>query len=241
MEKKVRNEELKRYYGYAYLDGHREKVGNFTIEPQSIFMGRGDNPKRGRVKRIVVPEDITINIGSDDNVPEPPAGHQWGEIVTRQDVKWLASYKDSITGDTKEVRFSAEGRFKGESDLVKYEKSRKLEMHIDVVREKYMIDASSKNTIKMQLGTVLYLIDHFGVRVGNERKEDEADTVGASTLRVSNIKFKAPDHVIFDFLGKDSIRFYKDLVVPVLIYNNFKKFNNWKEEDGTIISLNLFP
>ena len=230
LEKKVRNEELKRYYGYAYLDGHREKVGNFTIEPQSIFMGRGDNPNRGRVKRIVVPEDITINIGSDDNVPEPPVGHQWGEIVTRQDVEWLVSYKDSITGDTKEVRFSAEGRFKGESDLVKYEKSRKLEMHIDVVREKYMIDASSKNTIKMQLGTVLYLIDHFGVRVGNERKEDEADTVGASTLRVSNIKFKAPDHVIFDFLGKDSIRFYKDLVVPVLIYDNFKKLTIGKKK-----------
>lgn len=230
LAKKTRNEERKREYGYAVLDGHREKVGNFTVEPASIFYGRGANPNRGKVKGDINPEDVTINIGSKTKIPEPPSGHKWGKIIHDQNAAWLAKWTDSITGDTKYVMFSAEGRFKGESDLVKYEKARKLEMHIEKVRENYMVDASSQNSIKMQLGTVLYLIDHFGVRVGNERKSDEADTVGASTLRVDHVKLKSPDHVIFDFLGKDSIRFYKDLEVPTLIYNNFEKLVKGKKK-----------
>lgn len=236
IEKKIRNEEIKRYYGYAFLDGHREKVGNFIVEPQAIFYGRGANPNRGRIKKQISPEDVTINIGYNDPIPVPPTGHKWGKIVNDYDAVWLAKWNDSITGDTKYVMFSSEGRFKGEADLVKYEKARKLEIHIDRVRDRYMNDATSKNIIKMQLGTVLFLIDNFGVRVGNERKEDEADTVGASTLRVDHIKLKSPDRVIFDFLGKDSIRFYKELKVPELIYNNFKKLIEGKKNTEQVFN-----
>lgn len=228
--KKVRNEEKKREYGYAFLDGKREKVGNFTVEPQAIFYGRGENPNRGRVKDEVNPKDVVINIGPKDPVPKPPDGHRWGKVIHDPTAAWLARWNDSISGEIKYVMFSVEGRLKGESDLVKYEKARKLQFHINKVREKYMVDASSKNRIKMQLGTVLYLIDHFGVRVGNERKEDEADTVGASTLRVDHVQLKSPNHVIFDFLGKDSIRFYKDLKVPELIYDNFADLTIGKQK-----------
>ena len=217
-EKKTLNEEKKRRYGYAILDGKREKVGNFTVEPASIFYGRGANPNRGRVKREIVPEDVTINIGEADPVP---SGHRWGAVVHDHQAAWLAKWKDTITGDIKYVQFSAEGRFKGESDLEKYEKARKLQRHVTTVREKYMVDASSKNIIKKQLGTILWLIDNYGVRVGGEKATDEADTVGATTLRVEHIKLEAPDHVIFDFLGKDSIRFYKVLKAPKIIYQNF--------------------
>jgi DNA topoisomerase-1 len=237
--KRIRTEEKKREYAYAYLDGHREKVGNFTVEPQAIFYGRGENPNRGRVKNEVNPEDVTINIGLSDPVPKPPSGHKWGHIVHDQDAVWVAKWNDSITKDTKYIMFSAEGRFKGEADLVKYEKARKLEKYIDQVRKRYMVDASSQNAVEMQLGTVLYLIDHFGVRVGNERKADEADTVGASTLRVDHVKLQrtgGKSHVVFDFLGKDSIRFYKDLEVPELIYNNFTKLLNGKKSTEQVFN-----
>jgi DNA topoisomerase-1 len=195
--KKAKNEEKKREYGYAILDGKREKVGNFTIEPQAIFYGRGKNPNRGKIKQEINPEDVTINIGVNNKIPEPPNDHKWGKIVHDQTSVWLARWTDTITGDIKYVMFSNEGRFKGEADLVKYEKARKLEMHIDTIRERYMNDALSQNNIKRQLGTVLYLIDNFGVRVGNEKKEDEADTVGASTLRVGHVQLKPPNIVIF--------------------------------------------
>ena len=45
------------------MDGHREKVGNFKIEPPGLFRGRGDHPKQGKLKHRICPEDIIINIG----------------------------------------------------------------------------------------------------------------------------------------------------------------------------------
>jgi DNA topoisomerase-1 len=223
-EKKVLLEEKKREYGYAFLDNHREKVGNYNVEPSAIFYGRGNNPNRGRIKTEVRPEDVTINIGPNDEIPEPPIGHSWGSVVHDQKAIWLARWIDSISREVKYVMFSAEGRFKGEGDFLKYEKARKLERHIETVRENYILDAVSSDMVKKQLGTVLFLIDHYGIRVGNEKSEEETDTVGASTLRVDHVKLRSPNHVIFDFLGKDSIRFYKDLEVPRIIYENFELF-----------------
>ena len=234
--KKVEAEEKKRIYGYAIIDGRKEKVGNFTVEPQGIFYGRGKHPDRGRIKAVVSPNMVTLNIGPKDPVPVPPPGHRWGGIITDKSSVWLAKWRDNITGRTKYVKFSDEGKFKGESDIEKYEKARKLHMYIDTVREKYMVYASSDNIVKMQLGTVLYLIDHFGVRVGNERDENEADTVGASTLRVEHLKLNPPDKVIFDFFGKDSIQFYKELEVPPRIYSNFEKLLIGKRKEAQVFN-----
>jgi DNA topoisomerase-1 len=219
--KKEELEERKRKYGYAILDGNTEKVGNFNVEPASIFYGRGDNKNRGKIKYDINPEDITINVGVDDPVPAPPNGHQWKAVVHDYSSIWLARWNDTITGNIKYVMFSHEGKFKGENDLAKYEKARKLEKFIQVVRDRYVDDAKSKDVRNMQLGTVLFLIDNYGIRVGNERSEDEVDTVGASTLRVDHVKLK-DKKLVFDFLGKDSIRFYKEMDVPDFIYQNFK-------------------
>jgi DNA topoisomerase-1 len=62
-------------------------VGNFKIEPPGLFRGRGDHPKMGRVKKRVMPEQITINIGEEAPVPEPPAGHKWGSVIHNDKVK----------------------------------------------------------------------------------------------------------------------------------------------------------
>jgi DNA topoisomerase-1 len=61
-----------------------------------------------------------------------------------------------------------------------------------------------------QLAAVCYLIDRLAMRVGDEKDEDEADTVGASTLRVEHVHITA-DHITFDFLGKDSVQWEKIL------------------------------
>lgn len=244
-EKKIINEEKKHKYGFAILDGRREKVGNFTVEPASIFYGRGANPNRGKVKHQIVPEDVTIN--ATVPYPVPPEGHKWGAVVSDKNAVWLAKWKDSISGDTKYVQFAAEGRFKGESDLGKYENARKLQRHIVSVREKYMVDASSSSIVKKQLGTVVWLMDNYGVRVGGEKGTDEADTVGATTLRVEHVKMQKPDSIEFDFLGKDSIRFYKKLShVPKIIYDNFtvllsnKKKSDQVFDDISSRSVNLY-
>lgn len=74
---------------------------------------------------------------------------------------------------------------------------------------------------KRQIATVCYLIDRLAMRVGDEKDEDEADTVGASTLRVEHIKI-GQDKIEFEFLGKDSILWQKSLPVssePALARN----------------------
>jgi DNA topoisomerase-1 len=233
-QKLINNQEKIHHYGYAVLDGKIERVGNFTVEPQAIFYGRGANPNRGKIKSIINPEDVVLNIGKNDPIPKPPPGHKWGGVVHEHKKIFLASWTDTITNKTKYVQFAAEGKLKGMSDLKKYEKARKLHMHIEAVRTRYMVDASSQDDIKRQLGTVLWLIDHHGVRVGGDKKDDKADTVGASTLRVDHVKIEAPDKVIFDFLGKDSIRYYKKLTAPQVIWNNFKSFLEGRDSNAQV-------
>lgn len=67
-------------YGYCVIDGHKEKIGNFKIEPPGLFRGRGEHPKMGKLKRRVNPEDVIINCSKDAPVPEPPKGHKWKEV-----------------------------------------------------------------------------------------------------------------------------------------------------------------
>jgi DNA topoisomerase-1 len=84
--------------------------------------------------------------------------------------------------------------------------------------------------------TVCYLIFKTAMRVGDEKDPDEADTVGATTLRVEHIKLK-PGAIEFDFLGKDSVRWQKSLLVKgqdKTLYDNLKKFTEKKKPDEQI-------
>ena len=188
--KKIQTEERKKEYGYAIIDNIIEQLSNFTVEPVGLFLGRGEHPKRGKIKKEVNPEDVIINIGEGEIIPEPPKGHHWKKIVHDKKSVWLAKWTDSITNRPKYVMFSRTGRFTGQSDLEKYEKARKLQKNIDKVRKVYMDDAKSTNDVKMQLGTVLWLIDRHGIRPGDTKTKDQADTVGASTIRVGQVKLE---------------------------------------------------
>lgn len=235
--KKIRAAEKKQNYGFATINGTVEPLGNYTIEPAAIFYGRGDNPKRGLVKRDIEPEEVTINIGEAAKIPKPPKGHKWKEVINDKNLAWIASWKDPISNENKYVYFAAEGQLKGKSDLHKYEKARKLNHYIEKVRAKYTKDLSSRTNVKKQLATVLYLIDRYGIRVGGEKDETATDTVGASTLRVEHISLKAPDTVIFDFLGKDSIRFYKELKVDPVVFKNVESFIKGKKPNAQLFDL----
>ena len=114
---KIQLEKKKHKYGIAIIDGNEEKVGNFVVEPSAIFYGRGKNPNRGKIKRSIDPEEVTINIGENDSIPKPPQGHRWKEVVHDNSAIWLSKWTDSITGNTKYVLFSMEGKFKGENDM----------------------------------------------------------------------------------------------------------------------------
>ena len=83
-----------------------------------------------------------------------------------------------------------------------------------------------------QRATAVYLIDQFALRAGNEKGEDEADTVGCCSLKFEHVTLKPPNKVIFDFLGKDSIRFYDEVEVDDQVFKNLKLFKKSPKSDG---------
>jgi DNA topoisomerase-1 len=71
------------------------------------------------------------------------------------------------------------------------------------------------------------------MRVGDEKDPDEADTVGAITLRSEHITING-DTLHFDFLGKDSVRWVKDYKAPPAVIHNIQKFKADQEADSKI-------
>lgn len=115
-------------YMYCMWDGRKEKVGNFRVEPPGLFRGRGEHPKTGHVKKRVMPEQITINIGREATVPAPPEGHRWKEVKHDQTTTWLAMWQENINGAYKYVMLAATSAVKGQSDFKKFEKARELKV-----------------------------------------------------------------------------------------------------------------
>lgn len=115
-------------YMYCMWDGRKQKVGNFRVEPPGLFRGRGEHPKTGRVKKRVKPEQITINIGKEAQVPPAPKGHNWKEIKHDQEGTWLAMWQENINNAYKYVMLAANSDVKGQSDYKKFEKARELKV-----------------------------------------------------------------------------------------------------------------
>ncbi|CAF0780442.1 unnamed protein product [Rotaria sp. Silwood1] len=237
---KDENEKLRKEYGYCMWDKHRQPVGNYKIEPPGLFRGRGEHPKMGCVKKRIRPEDIIINIGREAQTPKPPEGHRWKEVRHDNKVSWLVMWTENIRGNNKYIMLNASSRVKGERDWQKYEKARKLHRVIDKIRENYQIDWKSKEMRIRQRAVALYFIDKLALRVGNEKDEDEADTVGCCSLRVEHIKLYdkidsiGENIVEFDFLGKDSIRYTNKVSVEPRVYKNLKLFMENKEGEDEL-------
>lgn len=83
-----------------------------------------------------------------------------------------------------------------------------------------------------QKATAVYLIDQFALRAGNEKGEDEAETVGCCSLKYENVTLKPGNKVVFDFLGKDSIRFYDEVEVDPQVFKNLRIFKKAPKKEG---------
>ncbi|KAJ1688668.1 hypothetical protein LUZ63_012823 [Rhynchospora breviuscula] len=230
-EEKLKQEEK---YMWAIVDGVKEKVGNFRVEPPGLFRGRGEHPKMGKLKRRIKPSDITINIGKGTPIPECPIpGQKWREVKHDNTVTWLAYWSDPINSrESKYVFLAASSSLKGQSDKEKYEKARLLKEYIHNIRANYTKDFNSKDSTKRQIAVATYLIDKLALRAGNEKDDDEADTVGCCTLRVENVTCLPPNKLQFDFLGKDSIRYFNTVEVELPVYKAIEDFRTSKTSEG---------
>ena len=85
-----------------------------------------------------------------------------------------------------------------------------------------------------QRATAVYFIDKLALRAGNEKGEDEADTVGCCSLRCEHVTMEPPDHLVFDFLGKDSIRYFNSVQVDPKVFKNIRIFKDNKNDDDAL-------
>ncbi|KAM9445285.1 DNA topoisomerase I, mitochondrial [Clarias gariepinus] len=242
---KEENERLVEEYGYCLMDNHKERIGNFRIEPPGLFRGRGDHPKMGMLKRRIRPEDIIINCSKDSKQPKPPPGSRWKEVRHDNKVTWLASWTENIQGSIKYIMLNPSSRIKGEKDWQKYETARRLKKCVEKIRSQYREDWKSKEMRIRQRAVALYFIDKLALRAGNEKEEGEsADTVGCCSLRVEHInlhpEMDGQEFVVeLDFLGKDSIRYYNKIPVEKRVFKNLQLFlENKQPEDDVFDRLN---
>ncbi|EIW83345.1 hypothetical protein CONPUDRAFT_52328 [Coniophora puteana RWD-64-598 SS2] len=233
-EIKKQKDALEEKYTSCVLDGRKEKVGNFRVEPPGLFRGRGDHPKKGALKFRVRPEDITINIGAGVPTPVPNMPGQWKQVVHDKTVTWLANWVENVNGNYKYVFLAAGSSLKGQSDMAKFEKARELKKHVDRIRSDYTADLKSKVMADRQRATAMYFIDRLALRAGNEKGEDEADTVGCCSLRCEHVTLEAPNFIIFDFLGKDSIRYYNRVTVDQQVFKNIRLFKDNKDDSDNL-------
>ncbi|KAH9652100.1 DNA topoisomerase 1 beta [Citrus sinensis] len=232
-EEKLKQEEK---YMWAIVDGVKEKVGNFRVEPPGLFRGRGEHPKMGKLKKRIQPSDITINIGKDVPIPECPIpGESWKEVKHDNTVTWLAFWNDPINPkEFKYVFLAASSSLKGQSDKEKYEKARKLKDYIHSIRAAYTKDFVSRDGTRRQIAVATYLIDKLALRAGNEKDDDEADTVGCCTLKVGNVECIPPNKLKFDFLGKDSIQYVNTVEVELPVYKAIGQFQTGKKQNDDL-------
>jgi DNA topoisomerase-1 len=218
-ERKVEREALKERYGFAIVNGQRVELGGYIVEPSGIFMGRGQHPLRGKWKEGATERDITLNLSPDAPLP---AG-EWGEIVWQPDCLWVARWKDNLSGKLKYIWLSDTAPVKQRREAEKFDQAIELHNALDEVRAHIEAGLTARNPKRKMVATACYLIDRLCLRVGDEKDEDEADTVGATTLRPEHVTLYPDGRAEFEFLGKDSVEWHKTVGLPPVVHRNLEE------------------
>jgi len=117
---------------------------------------------------------------------------------------------DELTQKRKYVWLSDSAGIKQERDKAKYDKAMKLAKSIEKIKDRMVKDMDSKDKKLKKIATACYLIYRTSMRVGDEKDPEEADTVGATTLRKEHIDLTGKE-IKFDFLGKDAVRWQETI------------------------------
>jgi DNA topoisomerase-1 len=219
VERKVKREAIKEQYGHAIVDGERVEIANYIAEPSSIFMGRGKHPLRGRWKEGPQQSNVTLNLSPD--APRPDG--DWEAIVWQPESLWVARWRDKLSGKLKYVWLSDTAPIKQEREAAKFDQAVELNENLRQVRAQIEQDLADPDPKRREVATACYLIDTLCLRVGDEKDPDEADTVGATTLRPEHVTLHVDGTAEFRFLGKDSVLWHKRIPLPSVVRQNLEE------------------
>ncbi|MDG6901164.1 MAG: hypothetical protein JRM80_04305 [Nitrososphaerota archaeon] len=194
----------------------------------SGFVAHNSHPLRGRWKPRIRPQDVILNLDESTKVPGA-----WKGAVHDHGSMWMAKWVDKLTDKEKYVWLHESSHIQQSRSKAKYDNAAKVGASMNKIEARIEKELSSKDPKMRQVATVCYLIHKLGMRVGDEKDEDEADTVGASTLRVEHINLK-DGSVEFDFLGKDSIPWRKTDSAPPQVLKNLEEFKKGKKPETEV-------
>jgi DNA topoisomerase-1 len=224
-ERKARREALREKYGFAIVDGRKLEIANWTAEPSCIFAGRGDHPRRGKWKEGPKEEDIILNLSQQNS--RPPGN--WKAVVWEPEMMYVAKWKDKLGGKVKYVWFSDSAFLKQKMEKEKFKKAEQLNGEFPNVQEHITKNLDSESPETRKIATVCWLILSVNLRVGDEKDPGEADTVGAITLRPEHITING-NTLNFDFLGKDCVRWVKQVEAHLVVVRNIQEFSRQANE-----------
>jgi DNA topoisomerase-1 len=230
-ERKAKRVENREKYGYAEVDGQKLEIANWTAEPSCLFAGRGDHPQRGKWKEGPSENDIILNwpFGENKKPLMPIPEGKWKDVVWEPDKMYVAKWEDKLTGKIKYVWFSDTAFLKQNREKEKFQKAEALGKKINKIEQHILKNLDAKDETRRKVATVSWLILVPNMRVGDEKDPDEADTVGAITLRAEHINIEG-DIIHFDFLGKDSVRWIKNVKAPPEVIRNIQHYIETSKE-----------
>ncbi len=216
LKRKAQREALKEKYGYAIANGERIELANYMTEPSGIFMGRGKHPMRGKWKEGATQKDVTLNLSPDAPRPEG----DWKEIVWQPENLWVARWEDRLSEKMKYIWLHDTAPIKQAREAQKFDKAIELDSRLEQVRAHIQAGLKDEHPKRRSIATACFLIDKLCLRVGDEKDPDEADTVGATTLRPEHVKLHPDRTAEFRFLGKDSVLWHKKIELDEVVQRN---------------------
>lgn len=235
---KITREKPPEKYKFCSIDDRIEEVANFVADPPAIFVGRGKHPKRGTVKKRILPDDVIINISKDSPVPTPSIPGSWKEVVRDNSSFWLASWIHPVTGKYTYMYPSILSESRIDKIRQKFENARSVRKLIPKIRKRYnALINESDDKKKNQIGIVIYFIDSLWIRVGSS-KESLNNTYGISTLLKKHVTFPEKNLVRFKFPGKDSIPYDNTVKVSDRIFQLIKSYHDYNTDDRIFDTIN---
>ena len=147
-KRKEIREANKEKFGWAIIDGEKAEIGNYTVEPSSIFMGRGQHPMRGKWKEGPKHEDIELNLSPDAPIPSG----NWKEIRWEPDTMWIARWKDKLSNKIKYVWPHDSSPIKQRKDIQKFDKAIELRERIQLVKNHIVNNLDSQDPTRKKNG-----------------------------------------------------------------------------------------
>ena len=207
-------------YRYAIINGNQVELVNYIVEPPGIFLGRGNHPLKGTIKRKITEKDIVINISKEyiDYIDKK----KWKKVIHDKNKYWLSAWQHPVTNKIIYTYPSKKSINRMEKDKEKFNNAKLLDKYIHKIRKNYNSYINDENSIKNnQIGIIVYFIDLLSIRVGSR---DKKNTFGISTLQKKHITFHSDNCITLQFLGKDSIPYHNKIKINEIVFQKLKYY-----------------